>query len=64
MDAVHGVLPLLFGGAVLQPFPPDAQGRSADRGRRRRRAQASLCILKSCFKTCEAPVDSHKVIKS
>lgn len=63
MNPVHGVLPLLFGGAVLQPFPPDAQSRSAHGGRRRRRAQASLCILNSCFKACETSADMHKLVR-
>ena len=61
MNTVHGVLPLLFGGAVLQPFSPDAQSRSAHGGRMRRCAQASLCILKSCFQACESSADMHKL---
>ena len=61
MNSVHGVLPLFFGRAVLQPFPPDAQSRSAHGGRGRRRAHASLCILKSCFKACETSADMHKL---
>ena len=63
MDPIHGVLPILFAGAVLQPFPPDAQSRSAHGGRRRRCAQASLCILNSCFKACETSADMHKLVR-
>ena len=63
MDRMHGALPLLFGGEVLQPFPANAQGRSAQSSRRRRGAQASLCILKSCVEAGETSAGVHKPVK-
>ena len=63
MNGIHGELPLLFGGAVLQAFPPDAQSRSTHRSGMRHCAQASLCILKSCFKARETSADMHKLVR-
>lgn len=55
MDSIHGVLPLLLGGAVLQALAGYLHRRSAQGRRRSRGAETRFCISHGCLEACETP---------